>query len=390
MNNKKNMTIFYGLIMATYSMGFVAMSAFSSVYLLDAGMSNGAIGIMLALASLIAVMLEPVAGIIIDRNSKIATREIVLILGILIALIGVVIAIFPMMNLVIKTLVYGGGIVFLMLAQPLYNSLAMETMSMGYQFNFGIGRGMGSLGYAFASLVFGRISVIFGPKSVPQAFAFCFFILSILIYIYPVKGSLIVKKIQADKAHVSVAEAFMFLAKYKKLAGVIIGLVFIYFSHCLINTFALQIVVPKGGTSADMGTASFIAACCEIVTTVLFVQIMKRVDLKLLIKISGIFFALKAFFSLIAPSVTAFFWVQGFQFFGWGILAIGIVYYVNEITSDEDKAQGQAYAGMAMTIGSVLATFIGGNIIDFMGVSVMLIVGTISAIVGTVILWITA
>ena len=36
MKSKKSATMYYGLIMATYSIGYVAMSAFSSVYLLDA------------------------------------------------------------------------------------------------------------------------------------------------------------------------------------------------------------------------------------------------------------------------------------------------------------------------------------------------------------------
>lgn len=45
MNKKKNVTLYYGLIMAVYSVGFVTMSAFSSVYLLDAGLSNAGVGI---------------------------------------------------------------------------------------------------------------------------------------------------------------------------------------------------------------------------------------------------------------------------------------------------------------------------------------------------------
>ena len=73
--------------------------------------------------------------------------------------------------------------------------------------------------------------------------------------------------------------------------------------------------------------------------------------------------------------------------FGWGFMSVGIVYYVNELVGGEDIAQGQAYAGMSMTIANVLATSIGGNIIDMYGVNRMLIVGTMAAVLGTVILY---
>ena len=61
----------------------------------------------------------------------------------------------------------------------------------------------------------------------------------------------------------------------------------------------------------------------------------------------------------------------------------GILY-----TAEDDKAQGQAYAGIAMTFGNVLATFSGGRIIDAFGVDTMLIVGTVISALGTVILWV--
>ncbi len=70
-------------------------------------------------------------------------------------------------------------------------------------------------------------------------------------------------------------------------------------------------------------------------------------------------------------------------------MTVGIVYYVNEIVGEYDKAKGQAYAGMSYTIASVLATFLGGNMIDMMGVNNTLLMGSASAAVGTIILWFT-
>ena len=65
------------------------------------------------------------------------------------------------------------------------------------------------------------------------------------------------------------------------------------------------------------------------------------------------------------------------------------MYYVNNIVGEHDKARGQAFAGMSYTLSSVLGTFLGGNIIDLLGVNMMLIIGSILAAVGTIIVWVT-
>lgn len=184
---KKDATIYYGLIMAIYSVGYVTLSAFSSLYLLDLGLSNGAVGILIAVASLISVLLQPSVGSVIDKNPKVSTKQMLLIMAIIIAILGVLLITFSGVNIVFSTVVYGTSVMLLMLAQPFLNALGMDAINYGYPINFGVGRSMGSLGYALASAVFGRVSVMFGPRSVPVAFSLAFLVLCGLLFIYPVK-----------------------------------------------------------------------------------------------------------------------------------------------------------------------------------------------------------
>lgn len=381
---KKDVTVFYGLCMATYSIGYVTMSAFSSLYLLDLGLSNGAIGILLAIASLLSVMLQPPVGSLIDRNPKISTKKVLLIIGVIILAIGLLIIILPSGNMSLITFLYGANVMLLMLAQPFLNALGMDAVNYGYPINFGVGRSMGSMGYALGSAVFGRISVMAGAKSVPVAFSIAFFVLCIILCLYPVKKEAV---ISSDIVEEKKENPFLFLRKYKRFAVMLIGMVFIYFSHVLINTFSLQIVMMKNGTSSDMGTAASIAAVCELITMLLFQVYLKHFALHKMIRVSGIFFVLKTFCSFLVPGITSFYIIQGLQMFGWGIINIGIVYYVNNLVGENDKAQGQAYAGMSYTIASVLGTFLGGTLIDSFGVNMMLITGTVLAAIGTIIVW---
>jgi PPP family 3-phenylpropionic acid transporter len=382
---KKNVTLYYGVIMAVYSLGFVTMSAFSSVYLLSVGISSGEIGILLAIGGIISALLQPVAGVLVDRHPKVSCKTVLFICSIIIAFFGLLLLLIQNKSVWITGILYGVPIMLLYLAQPFLNALGMEAINLGYELNFGIGKAMGSTGYAAASYVFGIISVKIGPHIVPTAFAIVFLVLTAIVFFYPVGKSADLKN---PTARPKLDNPYLFLTRYKRLAIVFLGLMFIYFSHTLINTFSLQIVLPKGGTSADMGTAAAIAAVCELITMLMFSIYARKFGITGLLKVSGVFFTLKTLFSMTTKTVNGFFAIQVLQMFGWGLLAIGIVYYVNEHTGDEDKAQGQAYAGIAMTAGNVIATFIGGILIDVFGVNMMLIVGTLVSALGTVILWI--
>lgn len=386
---KKDATIYYGLIMATYSVGYVALSAFSSLYLLDLGLSNGAVGILIALASLISVLLQPSVGSIIDKSPKVSTKQMLLLMASIIAIMGVLLIFIPVKGMAVSTAIYGISVTLLMLAQPFLNALGMDAINYGYPINFGLGRSMGSLGYALGSAGFGRISVMFGPKSVPVVFSSAFFVLCLLLFIYPVKKEGNIETLKEEE-NGKKENPFLFLANYKRLAVMLLGLVFIYFSHVLINTFSLQIVVSKNGTSSDMGTAAAIAAICELITMLLFPIYLKYFKLHKLIRVSGIFFVLKIFLSFLVPNIFTFYIIQATQMFGWGIMSMGIVYYVNNMVGEHDKAKGQAFAGMAYTLASVIGSFLGGNIIDLLGVNMMLLIGSGLAAFGTVVVWITA
>ena len=371
--------------MAVYSVGFVIMSAFSSVFLLDAGLTSSEIGIILAVGGIISAVLQPVVGAMIDHNPKVSAKTIVLLCSIGIFVFGIILALHTGGGTLYTGIMYCVCIMLLYLAQPILNTLGMEALNMGYNINIGVSRAMGSFGYAAGSYAFGIVSVMLGARIVPYAFTAVYFLLSLIVFFYPVSKKSITQTVRTTGKF---GNPYLFLVRYKRFAVILIGLVCIYFSHVLINTYSLQILLPKGGTSGDMGTAAAIAAVCELITMLLFSFYMKKIKLSTLLKISGVFFTLKTLFSLLVTSVPAFFLIQGFQMFGWGILSIGIVYYVNDLTGEGDKAQGQAYAGIAITAGNITASFLGGYLIDAFGVNMMLIVGTVSAAVGMLILWI--
>ena len=96
-----------------------------------------------------------------------------------------------------------------------------------------------------------------------------------------------------------------------------------------------------------MGTASAIAAICELPTLFLFGYIIRKFRCDLLLKTAGIFFTIKALGTLLAPGIPVFYGVQIFQMLGWGLMTAASVYYVNALMEPEDAIKGQAYFTMA-------------------------------------------
>lgn len=141
-----------------------------------------------------------------------------------------------------------------------------------------------------------------------------------------------------------------------------------------------------------MGTASAIAAICELPTLFLFGYIIRKFRCDLLLKTAGIFFTIKALGTLLAPGIPVFYGDTDFQMLGWGLMTAASVYYVNALMEPEDAIQGAGtYFTMAYTLGeSVLGSFLGGTLIDLAGVHAMLFFSTVSAFIGALIVLIFA
>ena len=67
-----------------------------------------------------------------------------------------------------------------------------------------------------------------------------------------------------------------FAGKYKKFIVFLLGFVFVYFAHTIINNFFIQLITNVGGNSSDMGNAVFLAAMLELPTMAYFTKLSKK------------------------------------------------------------------------------------------------------------------
>ena len=94
--NINNVTGYYALVQWTYWLGNAAIGAFASAFLLEVGLSNTVIGLLLAVGGFTAAILPPFLGSLIDRNPKISTMHVLTYFGIGLIAIGALLLCFPL------------------------------------------------------------------------------------------------------------------------------------------------------------------------------------------------------------------------------------------------------------------------------------------------------
>lgn len=401
---KKDITVHYSFIQATFWMQVAIIATFASVYLLDLGINNSTIGLILSLGALCSAILQPILGNLIDNSNRYSTKG-VLALTTGIAIVGSIL-LYPISHAAsgILAILYGSLVLVIQLNQPFLNALGMECQNSGFKLLFGPARAIGSLGYALLSYFLGILTVKFSPQILPLCAAIVFLVNFLFVITFPLKTKNAADK-ETDSDNINTAikssadtdnslkgdektSILGFLRKYKAFSIMLVAMVLIYFSHTVINSFLLQVIIPRGGNSGNMGVATSISAAVELVPMILFPFLQKKIKINHMLRFSTVFFTLKSLLTYLSGNVISIYLVSTLQMLGWAIMVVAIVYFVNENIGKHEQAQGQAFAGMSYTIANVLGGFIGGIIIDDYGINTLIIISTVVSLIGTVIFFI--
>ena len=156
-------------LQALYWMIFCPIYSFSSVFLLFRGFSNQQIGWVIAIGNILAVILQPALGALIDRIKSISLKLVMIILTLLDLALLVGLIMFQL-GLFWLAVIYVGVVALLITMQPLVTSLTFEHINAGRNVNFGITRAAGSLGFALLSTLLGFqvIRTSAGDHPLPQ------------------------------------------------------------------------------------------------------------------------------------------------------------------------------------------------------------------------------
>lgn len=412
----KLLNIEYSCIHGTYWMLYGVVSSFASVFLLAKGFSNWNIGVTLAVANVLAVVLQPIVADIADRAKKLSIIGISEILTVM------------MMAVTVGMFVFSGSmialaIVFILLIawhtvlQPLFNSLTFTLEEAGVHINFGIARSMGSLAYAALVAVLGTIVENHGVMSLPVTGEIILVMLLVSLIVtkrsydkgkkqHGAKGTAsALPKEGADAAGMQndgSSEAALcemselceeetinlvqFIRRNKFFFLVNIGVIGLYFSNSVLNNYMMQIVDVVGGTSEDMGRILSVMAFCEIPTMVCFDWLRKKFSCQLMLKVAAVGFTVKIALCWLANSVAMIFMAQFVQLVSFALFLPAMVHFIDEIMSKGEAVKGQALFTTMITITTVVSSLVGGAILDISGAKMLTFVATAATAVGAAVI----
>lgn len=369
-----------------YFAAFCSMMGYASVFLLDKGCTNSEIGIALAISNIIAVFTQPVLASFVDNHQNIEMRNVISIIALIVIVLSAVLYLIPGSTLFVLFLVVT---IFAIMStiMPLMNSLAFVFEKYGIEINYGLARGLGSVAYAFASMMLGYVVESFSPGILPLFYIIFTALLFVVVrlFVLPKTGHYEIIEEHQKKDDVQQLSFGKFCMKYKKFIIFLLGFVLVYFAHTIINNFFIQVITNIGGTSSDMGNAVFVAAMLELPTMALFSKLSEKINCGTLIKFSIIMFVAKHTITYFATNMIMIYIAQILQMFAYALFIPASVYYVNQKVAVADRVKGQSLVTMSMTLSGVFASFCGGILLDAIGVHKVLLVSAILSVVGAII-----
>jgi len=336
-------------------------------------------------------VLSPVLGAWIDRNRKIRHAQLVY------ALLGLQVVLLIMLRLnpqksLLCSASYVLYLAFMMPVNALNLDLCVRLERAKAPLNFGVARSMGSFSFVILSTLLGILTEQFGYRMLPLAGL-------AVIVLQGIGNRLIDTDLRNAESSIPVSEAAAterssslaaFVRENKAFCLMLFGTILIYIAHNTDGNFLINLVENVGGGPAIMGYLAAFTAIVEVPVMMFSDRLPKKWSRVQYIRLAFVFFVLKTLAYALAPNIPLLFASRMLQAPSYALYTVLIVGYADEVVARKDSAKAQSLAFSMTTIGSVLASLIGGSMFKTVGVRPTMLTATAFAAAGAVIaIWAT-
>lgn len=390
---EKRLNRYYMGSMGFFFAMFSSMFSFISVFLLHKGFDNTSIGTILSITGIVSIFLQTVVANYLDKKQQVRVQDVLMIYGLMITIFSV--ALYFTDIPIIITLLMIVIFAFAQSSESLLNASAFVFEPFDIYINYGFARGVGSFAFAATTLFLGFVTEQMTPEIIPLFYALFASGIIFTIYKYKHPQEKTENVHEQHLKHSSVEEeAFYeptlagFVSRNKNLMFLMLGVVFLLFTHTMINNFFIQIITPIGGNTATMGTAIFFGAMLELPAMIKYDQLEAKISAPQLLKVAGVFFIIKHTLTYFAPNMLVIYIAQFFQIGSFALIIPAGVSYIRSVVSKKDMLKGQSLFTNALVLSSVSGSFLGGYLLDNFGIEPTLFVGIVATLIGTIIVFI--
>ncbi|MFE7083292.1 MFS transporter [Priestia megaterium] len=364
-----------------YWAGFCILFAYLTPYMYSLGYSNTQVGICTATISVASIIGQPICGYICDRNKTIKN---VLIFCLSISAALTVLFFFIgksyWMLLILSTVI---AFVFQAL-YPIIDSWTVNARINNPHINYGVTRGIGSIGYAATAAVVGIIFDRHGYE-----WMFYLFILSAIITLlcalFPRDFKMSNKIEEQEQKEQLRLKDLKELFLNKEYFGFLLIITIIYIAYKANSTFLPALMTKVGGTNADLGLAWSILGLSEVPFILVSGFLLKKYKDTTIIFVAMVFFILRVGLPVFATNPTQLIWMTALQGLSYGLFLPASVYYISRIVPKHLSNTAQTFAvALYSGLGIAIAGVVGGLIADALGIYSVYKLGAVVVIIMTI------
>jgi len=383
---KRPLTTLYCLHQAAYFFAIAGIGAFAVSYLMDKGFAAAPIGMMLAMTNVLSCALQPMIGSYVDRRSMSMLPRIILRFLCIALCAFLAIELLHPPRFAIGILFVLGSLTF-SITVPLGNSLCAYYSQNDYHIDYGMGSGVGSLSFSFASLLIGYMIAGLGTRFM-MFFCLMFVLLEVLLVLrYPrIEASAATGYRSATASSLSLAA---FCRRYRFFILTLLGVLCLAACHAMAENYLIQLFTRLGGGNENVGIALFLACTTAAPFLLFFERIQRKTGVLPMLRLAGVFYICKAVLLVLAPTIGSIYLIELLQTCTYGFLYPPLYYFVGQRIPAADTAKGQTIASSLYTLGTALGNSLGGLTIDFFSLNAMLMLAACIAALGTLLVNIT-
>lgn len=372
MNMKKTVspvTFHYMIITGGFWMAFCVVTAYAAVYLKGVGCTNTELGLILALGNVGGALLSPVLGAMIDRNRNLRHATVIYVLLSVQVVLLALLRLHPAHDLMTAAC-YVLYMTAMMPVNAVNLDLCVRLERAKAPLNFGLARSMGSFSFVILSTLLGIVTARWGHLSLPFA--------GLAVVLLQFFGNRLIDRdlrnaeAAMPPSEIAVTEKssslLVFIRENRMFCLMLFGTIIIFIAHNMDGNFLINEVEALGGNTAIMGYVAAFTAITEVPVMMFSSKLPKKWATVQYIRLAFVFFIFKALAYALAPSIPLFFAARVLQAPSYALYTVLIVGYADRIVARKDSAKAQSLAFSMTTIGSVLASLIGGPMFDSVGV----------------------
>lgn len=370
----------YNLLQALYGSCYCCLGVYSTAFLQWKRLNSAQIGIVTGVGYLLVIFTAPLVTWLLSSTKWLDLKKLYFINYSICIATFIVLAAFKLSDVVIICL----HIFLIALFQStahLITIIGTENILRGEQINYGFARGFCSVAYAVGSLVMGKLIDTINAGMVVVYFSVFMVLYLIMLHFMPVYTPKLNQESSAQKAKPNYKN---FFKTSKHFFFIILGFALLYVSFSALNTYLIIIFHDLGGSTAMYGMAVFFSTLGEFPFLAKGRGLAQKYGALAVVMASGVAYSLRNLIVCNAGSLVIL--IIGLMLHGLcsGLQMSGMAEYSMRELEPEYQAMSQTLITiLVFGIGSSSGNYIGGNLIEYLGMDAMLLFAGIASLAGT-------